>query len=290
MRRLFICLCVCSYGIGSANSVSADDADDPVRVMSFNIRYGKARDGENEWSKRTGLVIDTIKAFQPDLLGTQETLKFQADFLRKQLPEYGYVGQTRDTSPDGEQCAIFYRRDRFEKIADDQFWLSDTPDRPASKSWDSSLPRIVTLVVLKDRTTNRELTFYNTHFDHRGPIARFESARLLRRKIEARQEGSPIVITGDFNCGEDSKPYAALVGSPRLHDSFRRVYPQPQPDEGTFNGFQGTKDGARIEWVVHSAQFKPVSATIVHANKNGRYPSDHFPVTAVLQWHSKYSQ
>ena len=45
-----------------------------TRVMSFNIRYGTAKDGENHWSKRKDFLIETINAFGPDLLGTQETL------------------------------------------------------------------------------------------------------------------------------------------------------------------------------------------------------------------------
>lgn len=257
---------------------------EPLKVMSFNIRYGLAKDGDNEWSKRTDLVINTIKAFGPDLLGTQEALKFQAEFLKKNLPGYGYVGQTRDNNPNGEQCAVFYRMDRFEKIADEQFWLSESPAKPVSKSWDSSLPRIVTLVVLKDKHSNRELTFYNTHFDHRGKTARLESARLLRAKIEARQPATAMIITGDFNCDEDSEPYKQLLGSARLQDSYRLVHPKAGPNEGTFNGFKGTKTGARIDWIVHSAAFKPSTATIDDSNRNGQYPSDHFPVTATLNW------
>jgi len=259
-------------------------ADEPIRVMSFNIRYGLAKDGDDAWPNRTDLVINTIKAYQPDLLGTQETLKFQADFLKGKLPDYSYVGRTRDDNPNGEQCAVFYRTDRFEKVSEQQFWLSETPDVPVSKSWDSSLPRIVTLVVLKDREHDKTLTFYNTHFDHRGATARLESAKLLRAKVEALPENAPVIITGDFNCDEGSKPYAELLGSSRLGDSYRLVYPDAKPDEGTFNGFKGTADGARIDWVVHSPAFKPTEATIDRTNKDGRYPSDHCPVTAVLKW------
>lgn len=265
-------------------AISMAEAAEPVRVMSFNIRYGLAKDGDNEWSKRTELVVDTIKAFEPDLLGTQETLGFQAEFLRKQLPEFGYIGQTRDNNPNGEQCAIFYRKERFERIAHDQFWLSESPETKASKSWDSSLPRVATLVVLKDKTSNRELTFYNTHFDHRGGTARLESAKLIRRKVDTRAKKTAIIITGDFNCGEGSGPYNQLLESARLSDSYRNLIPEKKAGEGTFNGFKGKTDGPRIDWVLHSPEFKTTQASIDRFNKQGRYPSDHFPVTAVLNW------
>ena len=274
-----------AWVVAGAISLSATAGEPVVKVMSFNIRYGLAKDGDNEWSKRSDLVLETITSFEPDLLGTQETLKFQAEFLKTQLPShYGYVGKTRDANPKGEQCALFYRKDRFDLIATHQFWLSETPDVPVSKSWDSSLPRIVTLAVLKDKSNNVEFTFYNTHFDHRGQVARLESATLLRKTIEARAEKTPVIVTGDFNCGSDSKPYAQLIGSQRLFDSFRLANPQPKPNEGTFNGFKGTKSGARIDWIVHSGQFNPIAAAIDDRNRNGRYPSDHFPVTAILEW------
>jgi endonuclease/exonuclease/phosphatase family metal-dependent hydrolase len=56
-------------------------AAEAIRVMSFNIRYGTADDGVNAWPKRKQFLIDTISAFDPDLLGTQETLAFQRDEL-----------------------------------------------------------------------------------------------------------------------------------------------------------------------------------------------------------------
>src|SRR6056297_3048996 len=123
---------------------AAEDA--ALRVMSFNIRYGSANDGDNHWKTRDSFVIDVIRDFNPDLLGTQETLGFQAKYLQGQLPEMVYVGTSRDANPDGEQCGILYRKDRFEQLEAGQFWLSDTPLVKFSKSWDSSLPRIATWV------------------------------------------------------------------------------------------------------------------------------------------------
>src|SRR5688572_16029338 len=67
-----------------------------IRVMSFNIRYGTAKDGDDHWDKRKDFVAQTIRTFNPDLLGTQETLDFQAAYLREQLPGYTFVGAGRD--------------------------------------------------------------------------------------------------------------------------------------------------------------------------------------------------
>ena len=278
-RRVAVCLCLTFL----TASVGAEEPV-PLRVMSFNIRLGVAKDGENHWDKRHDLVADTIKKFKPDLLGTQETWHFQADFLKKQLPEYGYVGWTRQAGKEGEQCGIFFRKNRFELVESGQFWLSKTPQKKGSKSWDSSLPRIVTWIEVKDKKADgRQLRFLNTHFDHRGKVARVEAAKMIRETARKHSE-RPVIITGDFNCSDVSEPYKALFEGKTLTDSFRARYPAKAAKEGTFNGFKGTDTGPRIDWVLHNDKFATVDAGIDKTNKDGRYPSDHFPVTAVLKW------
>lgn len=263
-----------------------------VRVMSFNIRYGTAHDGENHWERRKEFLIETIQAFGPDLLGTQETVGFQRDYLARHLPDYDCLGVGRsDGRESGEMMALYYRRARFERVAGGHFWLSETPDQPGSKSWDSSLPRMATWVKLRDRRAAdaRPILFLNTHFDHRGVLARAESARLLRRQILSLGEGCFVIVTGDFNADEDSQPYRALFGqvedqaSP-LVDAFRAAHPQPAPNEGTFSGFRADAiDGARIDWIGVSRDWHIVRVEIDRTSRDGRTPSDHFPVTAVLR-------
>lgn len=263
-------------------------AQDELRVMSFNIRYGTAKDGVNSWPGRRQHVLAVIKAFGPDLLGTQETLPFQAEQLHTDLPGYVYIGWSREASADGEQCGIFVRTERFEVLESGQFWLSETPDEKFSKSWDSSLPRVATWVKLKDRAaSSRRLLFVNTHFDHRGVVARRESAALLASRTAELAAGQPVLLTGDFNCGEGSEPWKTLTSSTAgLDDSFRRVHPQRETDEGTFHGFTGRPSADRIDWILCSPAWDVRSGTIDRSGFAGRYPSDHFAVTATVGWRS----
>ena len=114
-----------------------------LRVMSFNIRLGVANDGENRWDLRKDLVVETIRKYNPDLLGLQEVFPMQEEYLRESFPEYVYYGRSRLVDPnDGEACSIMFRKERFNPSEQSTFWLSETPDEPGSKSWDSSLPRI----------------------------------------------------------------------------------------------------------------------------------------------------
>lgn len=253
-----------------------------IRVMSFNIRYGRANDGDNHWKHRQALVLKTIRRFDPDLLGTQETLKFQAEYLRENLKHLNYVGWSREQNSGGEQCGVLFRATRFELEESGQFWLSETPEKKFSRSWDSSLPRVATWVRLKDRRTDGLLLFVNTHFDHRGPTARLEAARLIREFVESQPADLPVVVTGDFNCAEASAPWQQLTSSARLSDTFRVFQPERGSTEGTFNGFTGRNTGGRIDWILVSRQWAVQAATIDEYSENGRYPSDHFPVTATI--------
>jgi endonuclease/exonuclease/phosphatase family metal-dependent hydrolase len=264
----------------------------PVRVMSFNIRYGTAKDGENAWDKRKEFLAQTVAAFDPDLLGTQETLAFQRDFLAAKLPGYAALAAGRDDGKDaGEMAAVFYRKDRFEKLDGGHFWLSETPERPGSKGWDAQLPRVATWVKLKDRRApdGEPVLFLNAHLDHRGEKARAESARLIRTKLAELGKGCRLVVTGDFNAGEGSPPYAALFGklgdqpSP-VADTFRAAHPARGKQEGTFTGFKvDATGGGRIDWIGCSRDWDVRLAGIDRTSRGGRTPSDHFPVTAVLR-------
>jgi endonuclease/exonuclease/phosphatase family metal-dependent hydrolase len=263
--------------------------DDSVRAMSFNIRLGVAKDGDNHWDKRKETVVKTITEFAPDFVGTQETYNFQAKYIGEELPQYTYVGRSRQRDGKGEHCGIFYLTERFDKLMEGHFWLSETPDTPGSQSWDSSLPRMATWLKLWDRANKISFYVVNTHFDHRGANARKESASQIRRFVQNLPKGSTVVVTGDFNASVKSAPYQALFGDSSTHgespllDSYAIKHAKGDEPSGTFNGFKGTADGARIDWIAVSRDVSIESANIDRISFKGRYPSDHFPVTAVLK-------
>ncbi len=262
-------------------------ADDALRVMTFNIRNSGANDGEDSWPKRKEFLVEVIREFSPDLLGTQEVLPDQFDYLAEQLTEYSLVGAGRDDGKrKGEFSAALYKKSRFESLDSGTFWLSETPDVPGSKSWDSSLPRIVTWVRLRDRTApKRELLFANTHWDHRGRVARVESGKIIRRWLDEHANGTPVIVTGDLNVNEGHEGVQAMLaenGVPRLFDLYRKAHPEAEPDEASFGGFRGTTQGKRIDFILGTAEMRVTGADIVRTSRMGHYPSDHYPVTAVV--------
>ncbi|HMO13189.1 MAG TPA: endonuclease/exonuclease/phosphatase family protein [Pirellulaceae bacterium] len=272
-----------------------------LRVMSFNIRYGTANDGANHWDRRREFLVETIKDFAPDLLGTQETLDFQKRYLDRHLDGYKSIGVGRDNGDEkGEMTAIWFRSDRFEVIASGHLWLSETPEIPGSVSWDSSMTRMASWIKLRE-TQDAALSpilFINTHFDHIGKRAREESAKLLMEFIQAQGQGCAVLLTGDFNASDRERPYDIFFGEAqakieeadgdqttiRLRDTYRVINPKRGDNEGTFSGFSAERTGgARIDWIGVSDAWLVIDAAIDRTSREGLTPSDHFPITAILR-------
>lgn len=261
-----------------------------LRVMSFNIRLDTPKDGDNAWPARKELWFDAVQAFDPDLLGLQEVLPKQGQAIAERFGKtHTFVGVPReDGKSRGEMSAVLFRTERFEKVREGTFWLSQTPDEPGSKGWDADIPRVATWVELRDRANDgRTIYFFNTHFDHRGKTARLESARLLRARIAEIAKDNPVIVTGDFNASEGSPPYQQLTGegTPALVDTFKERFGSATTQRSSFHGFSGKSTGdQRIDWILRSGSFRTVEADIDRFHSGQRYPSDHFAVTAVLRW------
>jgi endonuclease/exonuclease/phosphatase family metal-dependent hydrolase len=269
------------------------------RVMSFNIRgdfdLGKATDKREAWNALSGdhrrdLVLTVIKAYDPDILGVQEAYLNQLDDLQTALPGYGHYGVGRDDGQAaGEQSAIFYRSKRFDRVREGSFWLSDTPSVAGSKHPDAANIRIASWVILVDGASNgREIFVLNTHWDHVSEAARRHAGKLIRRRLPTLAGGRPMIVMGDLNAATEDRAIAELVGREsiderQLVDSFRTFVPERGPDEATIHNFGGESAGSRIDYIF-VVGFRVVDAAIIRAKFDARYPSDHFPVTATLEW------
>jgi endonuclease/exonuclease/phosphatase family metal-dependent hydrolase len=273
----FCWLVACAHG-GSVQTAQ------PLRVMTFNIRYGTAPDSNNAWQLRRPLTFQVIRDFQPSVLGVQEALRFQLDEIEAALGNYAEAGVGRDDGAQrGEYSAILFDRRRLELLDHATFWLSDTPQTPGSMTWGNHYPRIVTWARFRDRSSGDTFYVFNTHWDHESQPSRERSAALLTERIKQRAHpNDPVLVTGDFNSGEDNPAFQALLRSGLgLYDSFRAVQPSAT-GTGTFHAFKGDRSGPKIDAILASQQWRTLNAGIILLSDNGRYPSDHFPVTATL--------
>ncbi|HSR87913.1 MAG TPA: endonuclease/exonuclease/phosphatase family protein, partial [Pontiella sp.] len=241
------------------------------------------------WDLRKAFVCDVIREYAPDVLGVQEACRFQLDEFNNRLPEYGEIGIGRDGGTLGEYSAILYRKQRFKVDDSGTFWLSDTPEIP-SVYWGNHYRRICTWARFTDKLSARSFYVYNTHLDHRSQLSREESVQLIMKHIKARAHPDPFILTGDFNAGEDNPAIGYLKGTVELSgptpipvvDSFRVLHPAEQT-VGTGNWFQGQMDGPKIDYIFITPDTRVLDAAIVRTTRDGRTPSDHFPVTAQLR-------
>lgn len=250
-----------------------------IKVVTYNIRYDNLGDGENRWAIRKDFLANQMKFYEPDVLGIQEGLSHQVNYLDSSLVNYSYVGVGRDDGETkGEYSAIFFNDKRFQLIDNSTFWLSVTPEKP-SVGWDAAMERICTYALLKDQQTNGYLWIFNTHFDHIGELARENSAHLIVEQINAlNKEDYPVVFMGDLNLEPNSNAIQFL--SSELNDTKYASEDLVFGPEGTFNGFKFNESVTRrIDYIFTSKEGIRVNKYAVLSDSKARkYPSDHLPV------------
>ena len=266
-----------------------------IRVGSYNIRLSPGdRETPNAWDCRKADMVALVKKLDLDAFGMQEVCPDQAEYLREQLPEFAFVGDHREKDrKSGEASPVFYRKSRFEAEKSGTFWLSETPDVPASKSWKTACTRVCSYLVLKDKTTGKRFCFANTHTDHISAEAREKGMLLIISRMKEFGAGSPIVFTGDHNCRYDDAPARAVR---QILKDGRDISETPlRGPHNTFQGFGRYKDGPIEE---NGRKFKDYCIDYIYVSDGTRvldfvthddkrpgtdlYPSDHFPVTATV--------
>ncbi|OQC12986.1 MAG: Endonuclease/Exonuclease/phosphatase family protein [Lentisphaerae bacterium ADurb.Bin082] len=266
-----------------AGEVTPSDDDRVIRVATFNIR----RPGDtppNNWRNRTPRIRALLKRHRVDLVGLQEASYRQIEAI-VHYTGLAYIGNGRDDGDkQGEHCCILYRKERFECLESHTFWLSETPEIPGSHSWKALYPRICTWGRFRDRRSGITFVHINTHFDHSSQSAREHAAKLIINKLPDIRRGHPAILTGDFNAGPDYPSVKMLKSI--FKNSYRYSLTSPTGPTGTFHGFKPTPEKlARlpIDFVFISQRFEVLEHHTLTDSLNGLYPSDHFPVLAVLR-------
>lgn len=275
----FICL---FWGLSLQAQVQDLRAMMNLSVMTWNLRYDNPTDGENAWPLRKDKVFDLIREENPDLIGMQEAKWNQVKDLKKNLKEYKYIGVGRDDGKKGgEFSPIFYRKSQFKLLKSGTFWLAPDPEQVGAKGWDAALPRIVTWAKFEIIGTGKIFYHFNTHFDHQGQEARYQSALLLSghfRKLPAKPH---IILTGDFNEEPNGPVYLTLTynGDYSFMKDARLSANSRLGPQSTFYGFEmGKSKGTLIDYIFLRRFRKVFIYKVLDNNSNGFYPSDHLPV------------
>jgi len=247
------------------------------KAISFNIRYDNTWDKEHSWQDRKQSVIKILKKYEPTVFGIQEGLLNQVNYIAKNLKNYHYIGVGRDDGKTkGEYSPLFYNYKKFELLQSGTFWLSKTPEKP-SKGWDAALNRICTYGLFKSAKTGDEFWVFNTHFDHKGPVARLNSAQLILDKIKALNKNKyPVILMGDFNDTPNKAPIKHLKNN--LIDAKEIAKKTFKGSGGTFNGFNNLQTKTRIDYFFVNKVKVLKYIHITQMSANNKFVSDHFPV------------
>ncbi|QQE79070.1 endonuclease/exonuclease/phosphatase family protein [Alicyclobacillus sp. SO9] len=256
-------------------------------VMTLNLRVHNLMDGGNRWSKRVDSAASVIGAHAPVILATQEGLPKMLQDLEGRLPNYEYTGKGRD-GDGGEHCAIFYDKNEIRLLQTGQFWLSETPDIP-SKSWGSAYRRICTWAVFQARESpSCEFVVFNTHLDNVSQQAREQGSKLIWMKMRelTGHRCLPLVLMGDFNVVPENtvirfwRGQTAIDGvSAELMD----VLAAQGMETGTFHGFRGGQSTEQLDYIFTTSDIEAVNAQVDSRAFLGRFPSDHYPISANLK-------
>ena len=253
---------------------SCSNSSENINIMTYNIRLDTEGDGINIWDNRKEGIVSLIKEERVDILGIQEGLPSQIEYLSKHLDGYSMIGEGRDGGNNGEYSAIYYNN-KMKLIETETFWLSETPEIP-SIGWDAAIKRITTLGLFKMINSDKELLVYNSHFDHIGKIAREKSVGVILNHIKENDyQNRALIVMGDFNAKPDDLPIELL--SEELDDSFK-ILPIENPI-GTFNGFDlDSKLLDRIDYIftknIKITNYKHLDKKL----SSGLWPSDHLPI------------
>lgn len=250
-----------------------------IKVMTYNLRFATAQDGENAWPRRREALIALVKKHDPDVLGVQEALASQIDELRAALPGHDVLGAGRDDGlRAGEHAALFTRRDLLGLREGGTRWISDAPDTPGTIGPGARIPRVFSWGEFFVPGKRRVLVM-NCHLDHESAEAR-QMGTTQMRAFAGFRPGLPALLIGDFNCGPDSKAVSILTEGARFAASLPKEGPF-----GTYNGFQADRTGGEmIDHVFASPEWEVVDVRIDHSlTPDGRPPSDHFPVIVRLR-------
>lgn len=229
------------------------------------------------FSKRAPAVIKLIDTYQPDIMGTQELTDSMITHLRPLFNKYIAYGEPRHSLMANEYNLIFFRKDRFQWVEGNTLWLSRCPDQKGSRFLLSQFPRIVTYIVLRDKTDGSILTVFNTHLDHLFSSIRLKQADVLVQLIRNYQRGILCILTGDFNDINGSHALAPLDHfelKDCINDNIGLTITHPLDRFHYHN--------KPIDHIFVSKQASVIQEKKISDRFNGIFPSDHYPVSAVI--------
>jgi len=251
-----------------------------ITVMSYNIRIMTAQDGTNSWEYRYPASAMMIDEQKPDIIGLQEPLIAQVNYLVEVCKGYKFIGVgCDDGKKKGGVNAILYNSKTMSVLKNGTFWLSDTPDK-ASKGWDGAYFRAATWAVMKEKESGQKVFVVNTHLDNEGTEAREKGLELIISKIaELNTDNCPVILTGDFNMQPNDSAMSSVKKS--MKDTRETAFSTDH--KGTFHNWGKQKTDMIIDYIWYSGFDSCTSyETVTKEYYKRAFISDHYPIKATF--------
>jgi endonuclease/exonuclease/phosphatase family metal-dependent hydrolase len=251
-----------------------------LKLATYNIRMETPDDANDLWKNRKENIINIIQSYDFDIIGFQEVKESQLSDLTS-LSHYAYFGRGRSNDESNEYNPIFYKKEKFDVVKSDSFWLSETLKfGEKDKRWNADCPRICTWGQFRIKASGKEFYVFNTHFDHISEEARYHSALLLSHEISSIDSETPIFLTGDFNGDMNERFYHVLA------TELRDVVQESPHHVGPKGTCTGVGFNHKLKWdkyhcidYIFANTYSSINKTVIITDQfHGRYPSDHFAV------------
>ena len=262
-----------------------------MKIMTCNVRTSYAEDGDNSWNNRKPIVVDVLRLHAPDVVCFQEMSRAQFLDVQSAFPGFDSYGTTDRPLLRNPVNAIFYDKCCFERISGSGYWLSETPHVPGTSSWESRCIRVANWVILLEKQSQKELRIINTHLDHVSQLARENQGRVIIGESQAFPDDYPQVLTGDMNCDVRNSAIQGFkdAGWTDTYELVRGVA-DPGPTYHAFLGEMNEAKTGKMDWIFCRGGIEAKDAEIITDRKAGRYPSDHYFVSAELDFTNEVEQ
>lgn len=270
------------------------DYKNTFKVISFNVKRDMKISKKNKWNERKELAAKLIKESGASIIGVQELLpEMKSDFSYILKDDYTIIGEGRyggNKPNNDEHSDIILNNSNVEVLSHKTFWLSKNPEKQSSRGTFAIFPRICTVAEVYMKNIDTKIRVYNTHFDHISGLARNLGVRIILENMNRYNniEPMPTILMGDLNAKPQSRPVKILRNNIHPYKSIHLtdVYTYYSKEKlcNTFHNFKGIKNSKKkpIDYMFVSDDFEIKESYIDTENFNGKYPSDHFPLIAIL--------
>lgn len=236
-----------------------------LTLATFNIWHNMG-----DWSTRRPLLIETLRAQNADVIALQEVLEDantglenQAEMLARELG--GYDVAFVSTDPEGAP--------RRYGIA----LLTRLPILAQASVRLEPLDDFRTALRLRVSVDGRPVDVVVTHLAWQPEAGAVRGRQISHLLSWLPQDGTPLVVMGDFNAPQDDPGLATMTG-PRFASAL--------PSGAAVTTLNPAKGHASrvIDHIFVEPEFFTTTAVHVFGDQptNGEYPSDHFGVAATV--------